>query len=290
MIHDRICESEKLNQVSPGAESLWVRILTHVDDNGNYDRDPLVVYATCMRFKNGVSVKDVERWLKELITVRSDDSFGLLTEYVVKGRSYLHVINFRKNQDLRDDKTRTVEYPPHPDNIPEPAYLKTGKGTDVLRPQAVSVPSTDSPATESKRKNNGLEVEVEVEVEVEREIEDEVKCDDETVSETKPEEKDSGDWSEFVRFFRSKAGGTKDFGRFEQNQERYHALCRQYGSPVIDSVVEEWVELKGGKSQTKKSSFACKNFLADVDGLIEDRNENEDKSVGPDMLRPKVQY
>jgi hypothetical protein len=280
MIHDRICESEKVNKVSLGAEILWERLLTRVDDNGNYDGDPLVVYANCLRYKSGVTVKDVEKWIKELLDVRSDDDKGLLVQYTFKGRKYLHIVKFRKYQDLRDDKTRTVQYPPHPTEIGEPAYLKTGRGLDVIRTETVSGPSADRLEPVCEAPKDGLEVEVEAEEE------DEVEAAEQQQQPFEEVQQDNGDWAAFIKVFRSAAGGSTQFSHFRSNQEKYEELCRRYGRELVNLVIADWVALKGGKEATKKNQYACKNFLEDADGLIEDRKaEKENPAPKPAHFR-----
>lgn len=281
MIHDTICESEKLNKVSLGAEALWVRILTHVDDNGNYDRDPLVVYATCLRFKKDVTVKDVERWLKELVDVRSDDQLGLLAEYKVKGRSYVHVVNFRINQDIRDDKTRTVSFPPHPVEIPEPAYLKTGRGQDVLRREAAAVPSVDSLRTVVEKPKNGLEGEVESEGEVEGEV----------VSSSHRE----GRFNNFRDAFKDALGRATKPKPYTSHVEKYQELCRRNGEEEVLDAINTFVSLHG-KSTLQKNKFADRDFLLDECQDLIDAKKNgtldadgEAEKTADATRRPAVQ-
>lgn len=267
MIHEEICESEKLARVSLGAEVLWTRILSRVDDNGNYDGDPLVVYANCLRFKDGVTVKDVEKWIKELVDIRSDDSFGLLSEYIVKGRKYLHVTKFRDHQDLRDDKTRTINFPPHPDSIPEPAYLKTGKGLDVIRQESVTGQSADRPNTVQLPSivpsKNGLEVEVEVEFEVENEGEVEAPSTDEESIKTNEQ------WwqQEFSPMFKRLTDVRPK--PFTRELESCGALYRKYPADDITLAASIWFEEKG-RLDRKQKQWAAKNFLEDVPGIIDD--------------------
>lgn len=265
MIHDKICESRKVNSVSFYAEALWVRIITKADDNGNYWRDPFRVHANCMFEKGKATVDETAAAMKELA------KSGLILIYRADGREYVHIADFHDYQELRGDRNAQVEHPLHPTEMGG-AYTGEGLRRDAWRSKVEreEKPTGNHVVTADllKQKPTGTP-----EVEVEFKVSSNSKSDDESVPDPEPEEQDSGDWPEFVRFFRSKAGGTKDFARFPQNQESYHAKCRQYGSAEVDSVVETWVELNGGKGRTKKNKFACKNFLADVDGLIEDKKE-----------------
>lgn len=119
MIHDRICLSRKVNSVSFGAEVLWVRILTMVDDNGNYSRDPLLIYANGVRRKKGVKQSHVEQFLNELIEI------GLLLVYQAEEEEFIHVADFHDYQTLRRDRPVTIDWPPHPSEF-GPSFLASG--------------------------------------------------------------------------------------------------------------------------------------------------------------------
>src|SRR5690606_22158118 len=86
-------DSEKINAVSLGAETLYLRLIAQSDDNGNYWGDPPLVlgklYTLRMDAKQ-VGVDDVARWLDELRAV------GLVKSYRVKGRTYINLINCYK--------------------------------------------------------------------------------------------------------------------------------------------------------------------------------------------------
>ena len=72
------------------------------------------------------------------------------------------------------------------------------------------------------------------------------------------------------------AGGVKTFLKFQANAEKYQELCQRYGSEIVHEVIPDWVSLKGGKQITKRNQYACKNFLEDAEGLIEDRKTDGD--------------
>lgn len=277
MIHDKICESRKVNSVGFYAEALWIRLITKADDNGNYWRDPFRVHANCMFEKDGADIDQTTAAMKELAKA------GLLLVYKADGREYVHVANFHEYQELRGDRNAQVEHPLHP---PEMGGAYTGDGLRrdvwVSAEERMRGPVDNQPVTARfpKQKPTGTP-----EVEVKVKSNSNTNCEQEEPPSETPEEHEPGNWPEFVKFFRQKAGGTKDFARFQTNQDMYHAACRTYGSDEVEAVVADWVALKGGKDQTKKNPYACKNFLEAVDGLIEDRKEAPASEVSDEMAR-----
>lgn len=121
MLHERICRSEKLARISAEAERCWTRILVLADDNGNIEYDLDVIRAHGF-VKRAVLNEDVQKWVRELIDVRGDvngkyGEFGLLAEYEVGGRQFLHVVGFEAFQMLRADRAGKLECPPHPPGL-----------------------------------------------------------------------------------------------------------------------------------------------------------------------------
>ena len=47
MLHANICQSKKLSEISFEAETLYYRMLTQADDDGNFTADPRVVLGLC---------------------------------------------------------------------------------------------------------------------------------------------------------------------------------------------------------------------------------------------------
>lgn len=269
MIDVKMCRSEKLNTVSFGAEMLWTRLLTNLDDNGNYDRDALVVYAACLRFKAGVTIEQVECWLKELIDVRSDGELGLISEYESKGRKYIHLTDFHLSQHLRDDKIRTIEYPVHPEELENKAYLRTGIGRSVDRTHTVRIPPTDGPRpvpkTGSLPPKDRPEVEVEVEVEEsKREGEEEVSFirSDEGVQNQKH------NFGDFRAEFRTYTGVR--LKPFPKLIEQCDAAINRHGWETICTAMKLWTEDEGGRDVTKKNKYASKNFFESLDEIVEE--------------------
>lgn len=118
MLQRNICKSRKLHQVSAEAERVWTRLLTCVDDNGNFEFDAALVRSALFPLSTEISVDEIERWLRELIDVRNgQDSMGLLAEYEVGGHRYLHYVRFEEFQVIPRGKYPHVEHPPHPEAL-----------------------------------------------------------------------------------------------------------------------------------------------------------------------------
>lgn len=122
MIHDNIINSHKVNALSPWAEVLWMRLLTVVDDNGNYYADSMRVFANCLPEKKGATEKITKQAIQELRDV------GLIVEYEAEERRYLHLVKFHKFQTLRRDRPVTVYFPTHPREA-GPSFKQSGMPT-----------------------------------------------------------------------------------------------------------------------------------------------------------------
>jgi len=99
-------ESEKVNAVSLGAETLFTRLLAQCDDNANYYGSPSLVaaYLYGHRLDNGsASIAKVKGWIGELCDM------GLTQNYRVNEKEYLHVIKCKKS--LRGDIKADVRFP-----------------------------------------------------------------------------------------------------------------------------------------------------------------------------------
>ena len=105
-------ESRKINSMSLGAETMFIRLLALCDDHANYYGDPrlLLAYAYGQRLANGTaSVRKCTRWRDELVTA------NLVEPYEVDGHQYLHVINCKKM--LRSDIKEDIRFPVPPEKL-----------------------------------------------------------------------------------------------------------------------------------------------------------------------------
>jgi hypothetical protein len=142
-------ESEKINNISPLAETFYTRLIAKCDDNANFfgDVSLLLSYLYAIRWKKKqISKRKVAKLLKELVDV------GLVYTYEVRGEYYLHILRCKKH--LRSDINRDIRFPEHPtpdcdvsanisDNVPPtvhqardaPTYSNTNTdtNTDTLR-------------------------------------------------------------------------------------------------------------------------------------------------------------
>ena len=249
MIHDNVCESRKLNSVSFEAAELWFRLLTVVDDNGNYYGGPAKVYVNLMEEKKGASQKSTEKSLRDLNDV------GLIQIYEADGRTYLHITDFSEHQNLRKDLSADVSYPLHPATF-GPAYTKDGERRDkCVRPgNGPERVVTDCSEPETARP---LEVEVKGEEEVEGEVDG--------------TELTSSDLKTFKTVFREQTGAKAKIGT--KTGEKLAGLCGRYGMTRVLDALPKWVEDEGGKTaiqnDKKKREWASSNFLRDAEEIIE---------------------
>lgn len=82
-VHPDICTDEGLVNVSGDAERLYVRLWTHLDDDGRCEDDLLLLKAALFPRHRHIGEDDISGWLGELITN------GQLIRYESKGRRYL---------------------------------------------------------------------------------------------------------------------------------------------------------------------------------------------------------
>lgn len=114
MIHSNICESKKLAEISLAAETLYYRLLTRVDDDGNFTADPRIVLGLCAPLRKEWDEKLVLGLLEELGTLTIGDKKPLIQFYMKDGDKFLHITKFEDFQYLRPDRTATVKFPTHP--------------------------------------------------------------------------------------------------------------------------------------------------------------------------------
>jgi hypothetical protein len=85
ILREGIIESESVNKLSPGAELLYRRLMSKVDDYGRFHNNPALILAACYPLQlDRISVTDVAGWLKEF-------NDWLVTFYSVNGRKYLQL-------------------------------------------------------------------------------------------------------------------------------------------------------------------------------------------------------
>lgn len=135
-----ITNSEKWNGVSFGAQSLFIRILTLVDDFGRYDGRIAILHGHCFSMRPDVTVKQTAAYRSELQTN------DLISIYEATGREYLQVNQWQER--ARSDKSK---FPDPPQNTEKQDSAADGSGA---QPNPASIdhrPSTIVP----RPSNNG---------------------------------------------------------------------------------------------------------------------------------------
>lgn len=106
LLHENICTSDKIDLLSAEEERLYVRLLTHLDDYGNFPADPKMIRTTCFPLKKKWNNPTIKFWLDRIVKVE------LASYYEVEGQKYVHFTRFENFQTL---KYRNARYPLHPD-------------------------------------------------------------------------------------------------------------------------------------------------------------------------------
>jgi len=107
MLHGNICASEKIDKLNAEAERLYTRLLTQLDDYGNYPADAELIRRACFPLKKRWNNWSIQAWLDKIIAV------GLANLYEVDGVKYLHFYRFENFQKLNH---HNASYPRRPDD------------------------------------------------------------------------------------------------------------------------------------------------------------------------------
>lgn len=146
-------DSMRFNSCSWPAQSLFVRLITVVDDYGRYDAHPLALARILFPFGRPaggqrIAEKDVVTWLAELAKAR------LVLLYKVAGEQYLQLT--RWTERIRAKNTR---FPAPPDNIRQQLLAEDNKSaqmlSDVAPVTANAAPSTSTPTSASTSASTG---------------------------------------------------------------------------------------------------------------------------------------
>lgn len=84
-VHPDICTDETLVNASAAAERLYVRLWTHLDDDGRCVDNALLLKAALFPIHQNVTAKQIGGWVDELVHL------GCLFRYEHAGRHYLTV-------------------------------------------------------------------------------------------------------------------------------------------------------------------------------------------------------
>ncbi len=127
-------DSEKVNAVTEGAETLFTRLIAQSDDLNHYHGEAAMVLGklyTRRMCAGQVNQKEIQRRIDELANAR------LIEIYDADGRLYIEIVNCRK--DLRADAKLDIRFPKRPEN---------SSGPDTARIRPVTVPLTEPNRTE----------------------------------------------------------------------------------------------------------------------------------------------
>jgi hypothetical protein len=95
MIHDNIFRSRKIDALSSGAEVLYYRLYTQLDDCGNFPDNITMIKGHCYPLKAKLTSKTIQKWLDEL--TRS----GLAVCVRVGDEQLVHFQAFEQFQTLK---------------------------------------------------------------------------------------------------------------------------------------------------------------------------------------------
>ncbi len=101
ILHERICVSETLAQLTAEEERFFYRLIVQCDDYGRFDGRPAVIRSRCFALQlDTVSDEDIASWLTAL------ESVGLIVTYTVRGRVFLRVTTWASYQQTRAKKSK----------------------------------------------------------------------------------------------------------------------------------------------------------------------------------------
>lgn len=234
MLHSNICESEKLGLVSYAAETLYYKLLTRVDDNGNFTADPRIIYGQCMVMREDQSPTNVTKLLIELANVSGIqmESRPLIQFYMAGNEKYLHITKFEDFQYLKNDRPATLKCPTHPIEV---GISLTNGG---FHPESERNPDGIPKLSEVKvsKDNYGL------------------------ISNSFS----GGIWkfiaSRYVSYFGISPAGRKT------DKEQYDKICRLYGEDKVLEIFDRWAS---GREDLKKNKWALQYFYKDIEAEIE---------------------
>lgn len=104
MLHEKICDSATLAELTGDEERLFHRLVVKSDDYGRFHAHPSLLLGACFPLLiEKISVEQVQKWRDRLAEV------GLIALYTVDGREYLQFVTWQNYQRKRDSKPK---FPP----------------------------------------------------------------------------------------------------------------------------------------------------------------------------------
>lgn len=88
--------SEKMNELSAGAEVFFTRLIQKADDYGSFHANPKLLKAALFPLKD-YTIKQIESWLCECTMIE------LIGTYEVEGKMFIRIVNFgQRLQNMRN--------------------------------------------------------------------------------------------------------------------------------------------------------------------------------------------
>ena len=99
ILKDSICASENIDQLSPGEEVFFYRLIVNCDDYGRMDARPKLLASRLFPLKD-LTLDDIQSCLDALVNA------DLISIYEVSGHHYLQMKTWDKHQQVRAKKSK----------------------------------------------------------------------------------------------------------------------------------------------------------------------------------------
>ena len=123
IIKESICDSERINKLTPIEEVTFYRLLVNADDYGCFDAREAVVKSRLFPLKDNMKLSEVAKILDRLAET------GLITRYTKDGKPFLCVNKWGEHQRLRVSRHK-YPTPEEADNLPQVAASCGGKSLE----------------------------------------------------------------------------------------------------------------------------------------------------------------
>lgn len=139
MLKKVICESPRLAALKSDTHRLiYTWIIPFLDIEGRHSADPRIVKSHVAPILNHISHRIIRNSLADMAVN------NLITLYCIDGKEYLELHNFKKHQNLRDDREKKSDIPPStPGAIQE--YSRRTPAQGKLREVNLSKAKGDAP-------------------------------------------------------------------------------------------------------------------------------------------------
>ena len=150
IIKESIRESDSVDQLSPQAEVLFVRLITFADDYGLFKADPRIVNPAIFPLKKYTD-KQIQEWMDEV------GKSGMITYYRAEdGKIYGAFTSWKKHQQIRSVKPKY----PAPDGCKQELSISLlMKSSDINCNQVksdVPVIRIQSESNPTQKENSGI--------------------------------------------------------------------------------------------------------------------------------------